>query len=75
MADGSDDPEDLVTYHRLLAAGFDCAFRSRFINGADVRDNPRPKLLLNRMVNNGIRILFGHGYNDTTNAFKAYRPR
>jgi dolichol-phosphate mannosyltransferase len=29
--------------------------------------------LLNRIVNFGIRLLFGHGYNDTTNAFKAYR--
>ena len=28
---------------------------------------------MNRIVNLGIRLLFGHGYNDTTNAFKAYR--
>ena len=28
---------------------------------------------MNRAVNAFIRILFGHGYNDTTNAFKAYR--
>jgi len=73
MADGSDDPEDLVSYYRLLAAGYDCAFGSRFIPGAEVSDYPRLKLLLNRIVNNGIRMMFGHGYNDTTNAFKAYR--
>ena len=36
-------------------------------------DYPRTKLLLNRIVNTGIRLLFRHGYNDTTNAFKAYR--
>jgi dolichol-phosphate mannosyltransferase len=29
MADLSDDPEDLVRYHRLLDDGFDCAFGSR----------------------------------------------
>ncbi len=29
--------------------------------------------MLNRIVNAGIRFLFQHGYNDTTNAFKAYR--
>ncbi len=29
--------------------------------------------MLNRIVNLGIRMLFRHGYNDTTNAFKAYR--
>ena len=28
---------------------------------------------INRLVNCGIRVLFRHGYNDTTNAFKAYR--
>jgi dolichol-phosphate mannosyltransferase len=31
------------------------------------------KLVLNRIANMGIRLLFRHGYNDTTNAFKAYR--
>ncbi|HET9185110.1 MAG TPA: glycosyltransferase family 2 protein [Solirubrobacterales bacterium] len=73
MADGSDSPEDLVTYHRLLEEGYECAFGSRFIHGAVVREYPRSKLILNRIVNFGIRVLFRHGYNDTTNAFKAYR--
>jgi dolichol-phosphate mannosyltransferase len=73
MADGSDDPEDLVLYYRLLEAGYDCAFGSRFMPGAMVTGYPRFKLVLNRIVNFGIRALFRHGYNDTTNAFKAYR--
>ena len=73
MADFSDDPDDLVAYHRLLEAGYDCAFGSRFIRGGRATDYPLPKLILNRLVNAGIRLLFGHGYNDTTNAFKAYR--
>ena len=73
MADGSDAPEDVVRYHRLLEEGYDCAFGSRFIRGAVVRDYPRFKFVLNRVVNFGIRALFRHGYNDTTNAFKAYR--
>ena len=73
MADGSDAPADLVSYLRLLEAGYDCAFGSRFIRGATVRGYPRPKLILNRLSNLGIRLLFRHGYNDTTNAFKAYR--
>jgi dolichol-phosphate mannosyltransferase len=29
--------------------------------------------VLNRLANVFIRVLFRHGYNDTTNAFKAYR--
>jgi dolichol-phosphate mannosyltransferase len=73
MADGSDAPEDLVRYHRLLEEGYDCAFGSRFIRGSAVRDYPRFKLMLNRVANGWIRLLFRHGYNDTTNAFKAYR--
>ena len=75
MADGSDSADDLVQYARAIESGYDCAFGSRFIEGAKVHDYPRYKLLLNRIVNFGIRILFRHGYNDTTNAFKAYsRP-
>lgn len=73
MADGSDSPEDLVAYHRLLEEGYECAFGSRFVRGARVVDYPRTKLIMNRIVNFGIRLLFRHGYNDTTNAFKAYR--
>jgi len=73
MADGSDSPDDLVAYQRLLEEGYECAFGSRFVHGATVVDYPRSKLIMNRIVNFGIRLLFRHGYNDTTNAFKAYR--
>jgi len=73
MADGSDDPEDLIAYHLLLQDGYDCAFGSRFLRESRVLDYPRLKLVINRVANWGIRLLFQHGYNDTTNAFKAYR--
>lgn len=73
MADASDNPEDLVEYHRLLEEGYDCAFGSRFVSGATVYDYPRVKYVVNRLANQFIRILFRHRYNDTTNAFKAYR--
>jgi dolichol-phosphate mannosyltransferase len=73
MADGSDSPRDLVSYQRLLEEGYECAFGSRFVHGSTVIDYPRSKLIMNRIVNWGIRALFRHGYNDTTNAFKAYR--
>jgi dolichol-phosphate mannosyltransferase len=73
MADASDDPEDLVRYHRLLEEGWDCAFGSRFMLGAEVHDYPRLKYAINRLANQFIRVLFRHRYNDTTNAFKAYK--
>jgi dolichol-phosphate mannosyltransferase len=73
MADLSDSPRDLVLYYRVLEQGYDCAFGTRFGNGGRTYDYPRFKLVLNRIANAGIRFLFQHGYNDTTNAFKAYR--
>ena len=73
MADLSDSPRDLVLYYRVLEQGYDCAFGTRFGPGGAANDYPRLKLLLNRIVNLGIRFLFQHRYNDTTNAFKAYR--
>jgi dolichol-phosphate mannosyltransferase len=57
----------------VLQAGYDCAFGSRFMPGAVVRDYPPVKRFINRGVNAFIRLVFRHGYNDTTNAFKAYR--
>jgi dolichol-phosphate mannosyltransferase len=73
MADLSDSPRDLVLYYRVLEQGYDCAFGTRFGQGGQTNDYPKPKLVLNRIANAVIRILFQHGYNDTTNAFKAYR--
>jgi dolichol-phosphate mannosyltransferase len=73
MADGSDHPEDLVCYHRELEEGWECVFGSRFVRGAKVRCYPRLKLAINRLANWFIRAIFRHHYNDTTNAFKAYR--
>jgi dolichol-phosphate mannosyltransferase len=73
MADGSDNPADVIEYLRLLEEGYDCAFGSRFVRGAKVTDYPRFKLVINRIANAVVRVLFRHGYNDTTNAFKAYR--
>ena len=73
MADLSDSPQDLVLYYRVLEQGYDCAFGTRFGSGGRTVGYPRFKLVLNRIANAGIRFLFQHGYNDTTNAFKAYR--
>jgi len=73
MADESDDPRDVVEYWNQLNAGWECVFGSRFVAGGGVIDYPRFKLVANRLMNWFIRVLFRHGFNDTTNAFKAYR--
>ena len=73
MADGSDSPLDLIRYYRKIQEGFECVFGSRFMRGGRVVDYPKHKLILNRVVNNFIRVIFGFRYNDVTNAFKCYR--
>lgn len=73
MADESDDVRDVVRYWELLNEGWDCVFGSRFIKGGGVIDYPVVKRVLNRFANFFIRVVFGIGLNDTTNAFKAYR--
>lgn len=73
MADGSDSPQDVVRYYRKILEGFDCVFGSRFAPGSSVKGYPLLKLILNRIFNSAIRILFGLRYNDITNAFKMYR--
>ncbi len=73
MADESDDCRDVVRYWKTLNQGWECVFGSRFVPGGGTIDYPRLKLVVNRIVNFGIRILFRTSLNDTTNAFKAYR--
>lgn len=73
MADSSDSPENMVDYYYKLQDGHDCVFGSRFIKGGKVIDYPAHKLLVNRAANLFIQMLFGLKFNDTTNAFKAYR--
>jgi hypothetical protein len=69
MANGSDDPADVIAFYRKLESGYD----SRFIRGGRVIDYPKFKLALNRVVNLMIRTLFVIRYNDVTNTFKLYR--
>lgn len=74
MADASDRPEDLVSFFRVMEnKNVDCVFGSRFTRGGKTFDYPFPKLVLNRLANSFIQMLFGLRYNDTTNAFKLYR--
>ena len=73
MADGSDAPADLVAFYRKLHEGYDCVFGSRFSRGGRVVDYPTPKLILNRLGNRFIQLLFRISCDDISNAFKMYR--
>lgn len=72
MADSSDDPNDMVAYVRKIQEGYDCCFGTRWHKDARVVGYPGFKLVLNRVVNGFINILFGLKYNDVTNAFKCF---
>ena len=73
IADESDDCRDVTRYWEKMNEGYDCVFGSRFLKGGGTIDYPPVKWVLNRLANVYIRMLFRHGLNDTTNAFKAYR--
>lgn len=73
MGDLSDDPKDVVRCFRKIQEGYDCVFGSRFMREAKVRDYPLIKLIVNRIANLFIQIMFLTKANDITNAFKFYK--
>ncbi len=73
MADASDDPADVVKYYRKLQEGYECVFGSRFARGARIVNYPWHKLVLNRVANLVMSMLFALRYTDVTNAFKCFR--
>lgn len=73
MGDLSDDPADIPKLVAAIEDGYDVAYGSRFVAGGHIEGYPPMKRLYNRAYNNLIRLLFGLGAADVTNAFKAYR--
>ncbi|MBX7452971.1 polyprenol monophosphomannose synthase [Mycolicibacterium sp. 3033] len=72
-ADGSHAPEQL---YRLLDAvdhGADLAIGSRYVDGGEVRNWPRRRMVLSKTANGYSRILLGVGINDITAGYRAYR--
>jgi len=73
MADMSDSPEDLISFYKVFTEQkVDCVFGNRFGKGGAVIDYPKKKLILNRIVNRLIGVVFKIRYYDCTNAFKLY---
>ena len=74
MCDGSDDLNDLNNYYEEIEKNkLDAVFGSRFLDKSIVKDYPKMKLLLNRVFNYSISLLYLNKYNDYTNAFKIYK--
>ena len=76
MADLSDDFEDLKKYYNKISKeNLDAVFGSRFMKNTKVLDYPLKKLVLNRIFNFFVQVLFLNKYNDYTNAFKIYNTK
>jgi dolichol-phosphate mannosyltransferase len=71
-ADGSHQPEELP---RLLAAlrGADVVLGSRWVDGGEVLNWPRSRLVLSRAGNAYTRVALGLPLGDATGGFRAYR--
>src|SRR5438067_12495079 len=72
MADEPDDCRDVVRYWEKLNEGYDCVFGSRFIKDGAVIGYPTFKLIINRLVDLFLRLLFNIKLKDRTNASNAY---
>ena len=74
MADFSDDINDLKKYYTLMEENnYDAVFGSRFTADSIVVGYPKQKLLLNRVFNFIVSLVFLNRYRDYTNAFKIYK--
>tara|TARA_Y100000816_G_scaffold264052_1_gene222925 strand:- start:358 stop:1083 length:726 start_codon:yes stop_codon:yes gene_type:complete len=77
MCDLSDDVNDIYKYYKAITDNkkLDAVFGTRFDKNSKVINYPFFKLMLNRIANNVIKILFLSNYNDFTNAFKIYKKK
>jgi len=76
MADQSDDINDLIKYNSLInTENCDAILGSRFLKESKVLNYPIQKLVLNRIFNYFVGIIFWNKYNDYTNAFKIYKKK
>ncbi len=74
MADLSDHIEDLIKYNDIIEkTNVDAVLGSRFIKGSKIKDYPFQKLILNRVFNLFVSLIFWNKFNDYTNAFKIYK--
>ena len=76
MADQSDDINDLIKYNELMnLENYDAILGSRFLKKSKLIDYPYRKLILNRIFNIFVALVFWNKYNDYTNAFKIYKKK
>jgi len=71
-ADGSHDPQDLVTILQEIAH-YDCVLGSRWVPGGKVINWPKSREILSRGGNSYARLMLGIDIGDATGGFRAYK--
>ena len=76
MCDNSDDLGDLMEYYKIINKNnLDAVLGSRFLKNSRITNYPILKMVLNRIFNYIVKIIFLSNYNDFTNAFKIYKKK
>ena len=76
MCDNSDDLSDLMEYYKIINKNnLDAVLGSRFLKNSRIINYPILKMVLNRIFNYIVKIIFLSNYNDFTNAFKIYKKK
>ena len=71
-ADGSHDPQDLVTILKEIP-NYDCVLGSRWVPGGKVVNWPKSREILSRGGNSYARLMLGIDIGDATGGFRAYK--
>ena len=71
-ADGSHDPQDLVTILKEIE-NYDCVLGSRWVPGGKVVNWPKSREILSRGGNSYARLMLGIDIGDATGGFRAYK--
>jgi dolichol-phosphate mannosyltransferase len=71
-ADGSHDPQDLVTILKEID-NYDCVLGSRWVPGGKVINWPKSREILSRGGNSYARLMLGIDIGDATGGFRAYK--
>ena len=76
MCDNSDDLSDLMEYYKIINKNnLDAVLGSIFLKNSRITNYPILKMVLNRIFNYIVKIIFLSNYNDFTNAFKIYKKK
>ena len=73
MADGSEEPSEIIKFYDKIHSGYDCIFGNRFSKNSNYEEYGALKLKVNRAGNWLVSWITKTKFTDFTNGFKCYR--